>query len=343
MPPGTTPARRALRTWAGLALVGTVALSLAASGTPRPAASPAPPGGVPHGAAPTASRPLAPTKRPTPTASPTPEVTGVTLARQRFTQDTLVDPVLTGRLSGAVGVLVEAQRLVDGAWTPASATVADATGAFTLTLREGHGQLRTDRWRVVAGTVASSEITVDRTAVLNGVAHTPTREEVAYSWHEGCPVSYERLRVVEANFYGFDGLMHRGSIVVRDTAVVAFEGLLSATIEARFPIRKMQPVDAYHAVDADSAADDNTSAFNCRLTTLGSQWSEHSYGVAIDLDPVENPYYNEGVMVPTNGAGYLDRGNVRPGMLTPGSPVLTYALANGWSWLAPTDYQHLER
>jgi len=260
-----------------------------------------------------------------------------------FAQDTLVDPVVSGRVTGTGGVLVEAQRWHDGAWATASATTAAADGSYTLTLTEGHGELRTDRWRIVAGEAASAEISVERTAVLNPVVHTPTRAEVQYSWREGCPVSYTRLRVVDVNYYGFDTLMHRGSIVVRDTAVAQFEGLLRTTIEVRFPIRRMRPVDDYQAVDEDSAADDNTSAFNCRMTTLGSRWSEHAYGVAIDLDPVENPYHNGGVMVPTNGAAYLNRSDVRAGMLTPESPVIAYALANGWTWLAPTDYQHLER
>jgi D-alanyl-D-alanine carboxypeptidase len=326
-----------------LAVLGALALALAAIGPPS-AASPATLSGTasPGRAEPTASRLVTP-RKPTPTASTTPEVTSVTVTQQTFAQDTLVDPVVTGRVSGAGGVLVEAQRWVDGAWAAASATVADADGAYTLTLTQGHGQIRADRWRIVARGAASADINVDRTAVLNPVVHTPTRAEVQYSWREGCPVSYTLLRVVDANhYYGFDHLMHRGSIVVRNTVVAQFEGLLQKTVEVRFPIRRMQPVDAYKAVDEDSAADDNTSAFNCRLTTLGSEWSEHAYGVAIDLDPVENPYDNGGVMVPTNGGTYLNRSDVRAGMLTPGSPVIAYAVANGWTWLAPTDYQHLE-
>lgn len=273
------------------------------------------------------------------TASPTTTVTAVPLV---FSQDALVDPVVTGVVSGPGGAAVAAQVLVDGAWTTQATASSDAVGAYSITLAFGHGELRTDTWRIVSGASSSPDIRVERLAVLNPVVHTPTRQEVSSSWREGCPMPYTSLRVMAVNYYGFDQRMHRGSVVVRDTAVVAFQGLLQVMIDSRFPIRTMQPVEAYGASDAKSAADDNTSAFNCRLTTLGGAWSEHSYGWAFDINPVENPYFNGGVMVPPAGKPYLDRGTVRPGMLTPDSPVITYALAHSWTWLTPTDYQHLE-
>ncbi len=284
--------------------------------------------------------------RGTPTASAstaTPTVLAVTASELTFAQDALVDPVVTGTVSGARGVRVDAQVFLDGAWVTQATATPGADGSYSVKLTYGNGQLRSDRWRMVAGGVASSEIAVERTAVLNPAVRAATREELTYSWREGCPVSYTALRVLQVNYYGFDGLMHRGTLVVHEGAVAQFEGLLQTALDARFPIAKMQPVDAYKAVDADSAADNNTSAFNCRMTTLGSEWSQHSKGTAIDINPVENPYSNAGLLIPPAGKPYLDRGNVRPGMLTAGSPVIKYALANGWTWLAPTDYQHLER
>ena len=59
---------------------------------------------------------------------------------------------------------------------------------------------------------------------------------------------------------------------------------------ARFPIRRMLPIEAYGGSDFRSIEADNTSAFNCRSATGSSHWSEHAYGRAIDLDPIENPY-----------------------------------------------------
>src|SRR5438045_7505279 len=92
-------------------------------------------------------------------------------------------------------------------------------------------------------------------------------------------------------------------------------------------------------------ADDNASGFNCRRAVGGSGWSEHAYGLAIDVNPVENPYVLNGRALPPAGRAYLDRARVRPGMAV-GGGVLVQAFASvGWKWggrwtRAP-DYQHV--
>ncbi len=297
-------------------------------------------------AAPAASETTSP---PTPLPSaggqsvaPTAPAQPIVLAASAFTQDTLVDPVVTGRVPTGGAAQVVAQRQQGGAWVNVGAAPVAADGSFSLALTAGNGELRTDTWRVVSGPLASGPITVNRTAVLNAAVHVPTRAEVQYSWREGCPNPYTDLRVIDANYYGFDGRMHRGQLVVHHTVVAQFQGLLQQLIDTRFPIRQMRTVEAFKGSDDASAAADNTSAFNCRKTPLGTYWSEHSYGVAIDINPVENPYNNAGELIPAAGAPYLDRSKVRPGMLVPDSPVIKYALANQWAWLAPKDYQHLE-
>jgi len=93
-------------------------------------------------------------------------------------------------------------------------------------------------------------------------------------------------------------------------------------------------------------AADNTSGFNCRraVTSGPPSWSMHAYGEAIDVNPVQNPYLEGGQVQPAEGARYLDRGIVRPGMAVPNG-VLVSAFADvGWHWggrwdLSP-DYQH---
>ena len=85
---------------------------------------------------------------------------------------------------------------------------------------------------------------------------------------------------------------------------------------ARFPIRRMRPIDAYGGNDERSLAADNTAAFNCRYAVGPGprRWSVHAYGLAIDVNPVENPYLESGRVHPRAGRAYLDRTNVRPGM-----------------------------
>ena len=84
---------------------------------------------------------------------------------------------------------------------------------------------------------------------------------------------------------------------------------MRALYRLRFPIRQMRLVDAYGADDHRSMDADNTSAFNCRFVA-GSPgvWSEHAYGRAIDVNPVENPYVTaSGYVSPPAGAPYARR------------------------------------
>ena len=85
--------------------------------------------------------------------------------------------------------------------------------------------------------------------------------------------------------------------------------------DQRFPIRRMEPVDVYGGDDDASMAADNTSGFNCRPAVADGppHWSNHAYGLAIDVNPVENPYLLGGRVLPPAGADYLDRSVYRPG------------------------------
>lgn len=114
--------------------------------------------------------------------------------------------------------------------------------------------------------------------------------------------------------------------------------------EVRFPIRRMKLVDAYGGSDRRSMAANNTSAFNCRRVAGSSSWSEHAYGRAIDIDPVQNPWVANGVASPPAGARYVDRSQRRRGMIHAGDAVVRAFAAAGWKWggywTSPKDYQH---
>jgi hypothetical protein len=114
----------------------------------------------------------------------------------------------------------------------------------------------------------------------------------------------------------------------------------------RFPIRLLQPVDAYDGSDDASMAADNTSGFNCRRAVAAGPpaWSEHAYGKAIDVNPVENPYVFGGTVLPPAGAAHLDRATEKPGYAVAGGVLVTAFAAAGWKWggarRSNPDYQH---
>lgn len=164
------------------------------------------------------------------------------------------------------------------------------------------------------------------------------------SWRRGCPVGLRDLRLLTLRHWGFDNRLRTGRLVVhRDVAsdvVDAFRVLYAA----RVPIRRMQLVDAYGASDFRSIEADNTSAFNCRYVDGTTRWSEHSYGRAIDVNPIENPYVSGGRTSHPASVPYLDRSRRRPGMAVEGGALVRAFDRVGWGWggrwTSVKDYQH---
>ena len=165
------------------------------------------------------------------------------------------------------------------------------------------------------------------------------------SWRPGCPVPLRDLRVVIAPHWGFDGRVHTGRLIVHRDVAREVAAVLRRLYAARFPLRRMVPVDAYGASDFRSIEADNTSAFNCRYVDGTTRWSEHAYGRAIDLNPIENPYVaSGGTTSHAASRPYLRRSPYRPGMAVEGGVVVRAFAAAGWSWggrwTGARDYQH---
>ena len=176
--------------------------------------------------------------------------------------------------------------------------------------------------------------------------HGATRELVTgRSWRPGCPVPLRELRVIRMTYRGFDHDWHWGRLVVHrwytDEMIRVFRRLYAE----RYPIRSMRLVDHFGADDMRSMRADNTSAFNCRWRAgICCTWSQHAFGRALDLNPVENPYVFSGGFSPPNGAPFLDRSRHRRGMVHHHDRVWWAFHAVGWEWggdwSGEKDYQH---
>jgi hypothetical protein len=180
-------------------------------------------------------------------------------------------------------------------------------------------------------------------------AHSVARVTAAglpHSWHRGCPVAPVQLRRLRVSYWGFDRRAHTGALVVNARAVAPLTRVFARLYAKRFPIRRMRPIDAYGGSDERSLAADNTAAFNCRYAVAPGpkRWSSHAYGLAIDVNPVENPYVLNGRVHPRAGRAFLDRSRIRRGMAVRGGVLVNAFTSVGWAWggrwASSPDYQH---
>jgi len=172
-----------------------------------------------------------------------------------------------------------------------------------------------------------------------------TAADLPSSYRAGCPVGPEVLRALRLSYWGFDDHPHTGVLIVNAAVVNAVVTVFGRLYAQRFPIRRMQPVDAFGGSDPASMAADNTSAFNCRNAVASGppRWSAHAYGEAIDVNTVENPYVQGTDVQPVAGRAFLDRGTHRPGTAYYGGVLVDAFAAVGWRWggrWSDPDYQH---
>ncbi|WP_157987718.1 CapA family protein [Jiangella endophytica] len=163
-----------------------------------------------------------------------------------------------------------------------------------------------------------------------------------------CPVPLTDLRLLVVTHVGFDGRARRGELVVHADVAADVVDVFAALYAARFPIERMLLVDEYGGDDDRSMAANNTSGYNCRRVAGQTTWSNHAYGRAIDINPVQNPYVVGGDVRPAAALPFLDvdRGPdaaALPGVIRDGDVVRREFERIGWTWggqFSDPDYQH---
>jgi len=175
-----------------------------------------------------------------------------------------------------------------------------------------------------------------------GTAHPLDR-----SWRPGCPVAPADLRAVTFPHFRPDGTRARGVLIVHRDVVADVVVAVRTAHGSRFPLTQARPVDDFGGDDDASMEADNSSAFNCRTVAGTTTWSQHAYGRAVDLNPVANPFVRGDQVDPPAGTSYLDRDDVRPGMLVEGGSLIVAFDRLGWGWggrwSSGADHQHLSR
>ena len=152
------------------------------------------------------------------------------------------------------------------------------------------------------------------------------------------------LRLVKATYWGFDGAVHGGELIVHHTHADGVLGVFRALFSAGFPIEEMRPVGDFDVSELDLPGQNNTSGFNCRVIEGTTTWSEHAKGLAIDLNPQQNPFIDDIVIDPPEAGRYMDRTLEDPGMIQPDDRVDQAFQSIGWlwggDWSSKKDYHH---
>jgi hypothetical protein len=158
------------------------------------------------------------------------------------------------------------------------------------------------------------------------------RARMGDAWRPGCPVGPADLRYVTVAFWGFDGRAHTGELVVHRRVAGPLQTVFARLFRARFPIEEMRLVTGADLAARPTGDGNNTAAFVCRPARKQTRWSAHAYGLAVDVDPFQNPYRRGDLVLPELASAYLDRSDRRPGMIRSGDVVTEAFAAIGWTW-----------
>jgi len=199
---------------------------------------------------------------------------------------------------------------------------------------------------IVALTSAASDF---RPLFESGALNSELRQKIASTtWHAGCPVSPDDLRELRVSYWDFGGRPATGSLVVHREAAAELASIFRELFRHGFLIERMEPVEHFGGSDDASMEANNTSAFNCRdVTGQPGEFSNHSWGRAIDINPLTNPYTKGQTVLPPHGRNFLDRSRAYPGAILADSFIVRLFESRGWTWGGRwqdrKDYQHFEK
>ena len=178
-----------------------------------------------------------------------------------------------------------------------------------------------------------------------------TQLRTSGSWHRGCPVPMSGLRLLTVSHRDFRGRTRTGQLVVNRGAAAPLARVFRQLYALHFPIRHLQLDDAYGPRRDRPRDGDVSGSFECRQAVPSpctggrgtGSWSMHAFGLAVDINPVENPYVGCGQSRDRAGRRFRDRSVHRRGMVTRRAIGAFASIGWGWggAWSGNTkDYMH---
>jgi hypothetical protein len=187
---------------------------------------------------------------------------------------------------------------------------------------------------------------------ITSIPRSLAREMRGTTWKPGCPVPLSDLTLLRFNYVGFDGKIKRGPMVVNESVAEDVLWVFEQLFDARFPIKRVGLAREFKASRLEEDPHTRrsvTASFNCRVVVTpagpGTTFSQHSYGLAVDVNPLQNPYVREDGWVRNRFARpYVDRSGDELGMIHDRDVVVRSFAAIGWEWggrwSSGKDYMH---
>ena len=198
--------------------------------------------------------------------------------------------------------------------------------------------------------------TDDRTTYQDGFFYQPITDDIkeriyGLSYKTDCTIPYEDLRYISVKYYDFDNQVQTGEIICNKAIAQDLVEIFYELYCNEYQIDKIRLVDEYQADDDLSCADNNTSCFNFRTVDQTSTLSKHAQGLAIDINPFQNPYvtYPNGKerISPAGSEPYADRSSGLPHIITENDLCYRLFTAHGFTWgghwKTLKDYQHFQK
>ena len=204
---------------------------------------------------------------------------------------------------------------------------------------------------MAAATLAQATLAQAETRLRGHAAPIPDEiwaRMIGVSWHDTLPCpTREALSWLQVPYIGFDGQAHTGQMIVAREEAETVLDIFAEISAAGFPIQSIRPVHEFAGDDDFSMAANNTSGFNCRYVSGTDRLSQHAFGRAIDINPVQNPFVTRRGTAPAAGVDFdapQERKAGNPGVIVPQGPVVVAFKSRGWGWggdwTSMKDYQH---
>ncbi len=200
----------------------------------------------------------------------------------------------------------------------------------------------------------TSSLYAEFKATISPIPPNIKQKMLGVTWHRGCPVPLNDLRYIKMTYINFLYQDRVGEMIVHKSVAKDVVDIFHKLYDMRYPINKMKLIYHYRGDDWLSIENDNTSAFNCRkLTGNRGKWSNHAYGRAIDINPIENPYISRsGRIAHKESYKFRNRNHDRRrahdrAVLSRYDEVVKLFKSHGWiwggDWNSIKDYQHFEK